>query len=159
MKAGKLISCILCILLMMLTGISSISANADESEERVQPVNEVITSTGLIAYYSLSITGGTKQIFINANTTAMQTMAKVGFTNISIQRSANGYSGWTEEMPLNDDLALNSSYHYKSNEPHSVTGGYYYRVVLDHYAKEKGLLFPKSESITNYSNVVWVPPS
>ena len=159
MKTRKLISCILCILLMMLTGVFSISAYADDSEEQVQPVDEVITSTGLIHFYRLSITSGTKQISIYANTTSSQTMAKIGFTNISIQRSSNGYSGWTEEIPLNDDLALNSTCNSKNNEQHSVTGGYYYRVVLDHYAKEKGLLFPKSESITNYSNVVWVPAS
>jgi hypothetical protein len=142
---------------MMFTGISSISANADETEKVAQPVNEVITSTGLISYYWLTITGGTKKIYITAATHATETMAKVGFTNISIQRSANGYSGWTEEVPLNDDYVMNTYYHEKNAELHSVTGGYYYRVVLDHYAKEKGLLFPESESITNYSNVVWVP--
>jgi hypothetical protein len=141
---------------MMLTGVFSISAYGDESEERVQPVNEMITSTGMINGFSLSITSGTRKIYITAATYATDTMAKVGFTNISIQRSSNGYSGWTEEIPLNDDLALNSTYNSKNNEQHSVTGGYYYRVVLDHYAKEKGIFFPKQESITNYSNAVWV---
>ncbi len=84
-------------------------------------------------------------------------MAKIGFTNISVQRSYSGSSGWTTEFSLDDDTAKNTDTHYKSNEYHSVMGGYYYRVKLDHYAKEKGWFFPGSQSITNYSNVVWVP--
>ena len=159
MTAKKILSCILCILLIMLTCVFSLTANA---EEIVQPtqlnfVNDGITSVGLISSFTLSITSGTKSIYINAETDATEIMAKVGFTNISIQRSANGYSGWTEETPLNDDLVQNSTFNTKVNEQHSVLGGYYYRVVLDHYAKEKGLLFPSHENITNYSNVVWVP--
>jgi hemerythrin superfamily protein len=83
-------------------------------------------------------------------------MAYVGFKGISIQRSTDGVSGWTVEKSLCDDLAQNTYIHQKVNESVSVTGGYYYRVVLDHYAKETGWFFPSQESITNYSNVVWV---
>lgn len=159
MTQKKILSCIFCILLMILTGISSLPANAEEivPPTQLDNVSDGITSVGLISDFTLTISSGTKKIYINAETDATEIMAKVGFINISIQRSANGYSGWTEETPLNDDLVQNSTFNTKVNEQHSVLGGYYYRVVLDHYAKEKGLLFPRHESITNYSNVVWVP--
>ena len=85
MKTRTLISCVLCILLMMLTDVFSISVNAYEQEGRVQPVDEVIKSAGLINGFSLSITSGTKKIYVTAATHASYTMAKVGFTNISIQ--------------------------------------------------------------------------
>lgn len=161
MQQRKLISCVLCVLIMMLTGISSFTTYAEELEQPTQSEaeNEVITSVGLISSFALSITGGTKKIYITADVYATDTMAKVGFTDVSIQRSANGYSGWVEEKPLNDDLAQNTYFHKKTNEQQSVVGGYYYRVVLNHYAKETGWFFPSSESITNYSNVVWIPAS
>ena len=83
-------------------------------------------------------------------------MAKIGFKNIVVQHSVNGTSGWSDEVPRDDDLAANTFRHSKVNEPITVSGGYYYRIVLDHYAKETGWFFPGSQSITNYSNVVWV---
>jgi hypothetical protein len=116
-----------------------------------------INSTGLIESYSLSLSGSTCSIYITATTYGMETMGKIGFTNISVQRSSSGNSGWSTEYSLDDDTVKNFDVHYKSSEYHSVIGGYYYRIKLDHYAKEKGWFFPSSQSITNYSNVVWVP--
>jgi hypothetical protein len=83
-------------------------------------------------------------------------MAEIGFKNIKIQRSSNGTSGWTDEDTRYPDIITNANYHEKNNESVPVVGGYYYRVVLDHYAKETGWWFPGSQSITGYSNVVWV---
>lgn len=137
------------------------TAFAEDLEPPVQTVvtDENVASTGLIMSYSLSISAGTKKVLITAITSATGTMAKVGFTDISIQRSTNGVSGWSEENQLDDDLAKSTNFHSKSNEQIAVVGGYYYRVVLNHYAKETGWFFPSHESLTNYSNVVWVPAS
>jgi hemerythrin superfamily protein len=157
MRKAKLI-----FLVVMVLATANIFSFSIYAQETVNIERDIITvdnedSVGLIMYYGLSISAGTRSIYITSNTTATATMAKVGFTDISIQRSSNGVSGWTEEKPWPDDLANNSNDHDKISEYVPVTGGYYYRVVLDHYAKEKGLLFPSHENITNYSNVVWVP--
>lgn len=121
--------------------------------------DDVIAATGLISLYSLAITASTKTVKITALTYGTETMAKIGFKNIQVQRSANGTSGWTTEFSLSDDLASTAASHNKNSEAHTVTGGYYYRVVLDHYAKETGWFFPSTQSITNYSNVVWIAAS
>lgn len=160
MKYKKILS-FFCALMIMLICAFPCTAFADDFDPPVQTdvTDENVTSAGLIMSYSLSISAGTKKIFITATTSATDIMAKVGFTDISIQRSSNGLSGWTEEKPLSDDLANNTVFHSKSNEQRGVAGGYYYRVVLNHYAKETGWFFPSHESIKNYSNVVWVPTS
>ena len=147
------------IMLMNCNPIGVVFAESMEPEQSVQNVvsEENEKTTGLIYGYALSISAGSSSVYLTARTTATDIMAKVGFTDISIQRSVNGTSGWTEEKSLADDLAENAVYHKKTNEYVSVAGGYYYRVVLDHYAKETGWFFPGHESITNYSNVVWVP--
>ncbi len=109
--------------------------------------------------YSLRISSGTNKVYISATTDGYDTMAKIGFKDIVIQRSSNGTSGWTDAVSLSDQLVTDSLYHYLDQYVVSVSGGYYYRVVLTHYAKEQGWFFPSSQSITNYSNVVWVPAS
>lgn len=116
-----------------------------------------IDTAGLINYYSLSISASTRSISITAWTYGSDVMASIGFKNIEIQYSSNGTSGWLMEYSLADDLVTNETLHTKNSESHGVHGGYYYRVVLDHYAKETGFWFPGSESIPNTSNVVWVP--
>ncbi len=116
-------------------------------------------AAGLIRTYSLVISASARTVNITAATYGYETMAKIGFTNIEVQRSTNGTSGWTAELTPIDDTVTNAESHTKNNEARSVVGGYYYRVKLDHYAKETGWIFPSSQSITNYSNAVWVPKS
>jgi len=64
-------------------------------------------------------------------------MAEIGFTNIEVQRSTTGTSGWVTEFTPVDDTVTNATSHTKNNEARSV-GGYYYRVKLYHYAKDTG---------------------
>jgi hypothetical protein len=138
---------------MMISGSGSISAMTfDENAS----LNETEVNRGLITSMSLSITSTTKAVKIYAETIGKATMAEIGFKNIKIQHSSNGTSGWTDEVPCSDDTIQNAYRHSKNGEKVNVTGGYYYRVVLDHYAKETGWFFPSSESIGNTSNVVWV---
>ena len=158
MKHLKFIAmvCTICILALHL-GTVSVFAEETTAPEITTTSTENVEASGLIMSFSLYISSASKQVKISGTTYGTETMAKIGFKNIEIQRSSNGSSGWSKELDLNDDIATNTYVHDKDNEPHTVAGGYYYRVKLDHYAKEKGWFFPSSQSITNYSNVVWVP--
>ena len=156
MKFQKL-TALICSLGMVFSCGTATIVSAEETTTSVTVTDENIDSTGLIDFYSLSLSGSTRSIYITAATYGTETMAKIGFTNISVQHSYNGTSGWSTEYSLDDDIVTNTDAHYKNSEYHSVMGGYYYRVKLDHYAKEKGWFFPDSQSITNYSNAVWIP--
>lgn len=159
MKCKKLLAVLFASVLMIANG-SALPVFADEisSEPTVSTdLGENEKSTGLIISASLSITSTSRKIYINANTIGSETMSQIGFKSIEIQRSLYDTGGWTTVEYLNDDVATDTKIHSKSSEQHSVTGGYYYRVKLEHYAKETGWFFPSSQSITNYSNVIWVP--
>jgi len=162
MKHKKIFSLFcMCITLLMICCSFMIHVSAESSNTSTISSNDLENEkdTGLIDSYFLHITSGVKQVKISAITCGTETMAKIGFTSIEVQRSSNGTSGWVTELTPNNDTVTNASTHTKNNESKSVTGGYYYRVKLNHYAKEKGWFFPDSQSITNYSNVVWVPAS
>lgn len=141
---------------LLLTNCFVITAFAEENPMASTSEGDA-DSTGLIFTYSLSVSAGTGCIYITASTYGTETMGKIGFQNIEVQRSSNGSSGWITELSPDNDVVKNASVHIKSGEYHPVAGGYYYRVKLDHYAKENGFWFPDSQSITNYSNVVWIP--
>lgn len=115
-----------------------------------------IQATGLISSYYLTISSGTKKIYINADTHGTEILAKVGFKNVVVERSSNGVSNWKEEKDLGNKLKENDLSYTLSNYEVSVTGGYYYRVKLTHYAKEDKFLLPATQSVNNTSNVVWV---
>lgn len=160
MNKTRLFSLLCAVLFASMCGSHfAVAAEEIEAKDNSFSESDIITSVGLIQSYSLSISAGSKKIYISSMTRATALMAKVGFKNIYIQRSTNGVSGWTNEKTLSDDLADYNIIHTKNAEQRSVNGGYYYRVVMDHYAKEAGYLHPGTESITNYSNVVWVPAS
>lgn len=160
MKCRKILTG-LCAAIVLLVNCSTMTAFAEESTSTsvATATDENVRAAGLIMAYSLRISSGTKKIYISATTDGYDTMAKIGFKDIVIQRSSNGTSGWTDAVSLGDQLATDSLYHYLDQYAVSVSGGYYYRVVLTHYAKEQGWFFPSSQSITNYSNVVWVSAS
>jgi hypothetical protein len=108
-------------------------------------------STGLIFNYDLSIDVGTKKIHICAETRGSSTMNQIGINNIHIQRSSDN-SYFYDEKTTSSDYAYSASYYKRSDYPVSVLGGFYYRVVLDHYAYNGST----SESINHTSNSVWI---
>lgn len=112
-------------------------------------------SAGLISSYYLSCGKGTNGIEITAFVKATAQMAKIGFIDIEVQRSKNGSSGWTTVVEPNDQVIQNASKHSLDAYPVSVSSGYYYRVVLTNYAKEKGLLLPKTQEVSCTSNVIY----
>lgn len=159
MKHKKFYS-LICAYFVLLSCCFVFAFNASAATEPPKTSTIVVDdarAAGLIRAYSLVITSSAKTVKITAATYGYDTMAKIGFTNIEVQRSTNGSSGWVTELTPVDDTVTNAVSHTKNNEARSVVGGYYYRVKLDHYAKETGWFFPSSQSITNYSNVVWVP--
>lgn len=116
----------------------------------------VILSTGLITQRSLSVSNSSGQLCINGHTRASATMKSIGFTDIQIERSSNGTSGWTVVQYPDDVLASDTNTCSFNNYKVSVVKGYYYRVTCTHYAKESGFWFPESESITATSNSVYI---
>lgn len=116
-------------------------------------------AAGLISSYFLYCGATTNKVRITASLAATGEMAKIGFTDIKVQRSANGSSGWTTVAEPADQVIQNAYSHELSAYSVSVTGGYYYRVVLTNYAKEPGWFFPTTQSVSCTSNVIWVPAS
>ena len=160
MKFMKCFS-ILCAAVIMFSGAHSVKAGAVEYNGSVTLAENLENdrAAGLIISYSLSMSTAKKVVRITAETFGNGTMAKIGFTDIRIQRSTNGSTNWTDEFVMSDQIVTNAVSHVLNNLPVSVDGGYYYRIKLTHYAKEQGWFFPSSQSITNYSNVGWVPAS
>ena len=134
------------------TVLPDISVPVAADNEAVAPA-----AAGLIASRTLSISAGVKTVYITATTKGTNTMAKIGFVDIEVQRSSNNSTWTTVEKTLPDKLAEDTVSYSLSKYSTSVTGGYYYRVVLTHYAKEQGWFFPSSQSVSATSNSVWVP--
>ena len=112
---------------------------------------EIINTKGLISYGYLECSVGTKKIHIYAVTNSGSTMNQIGITNIHIQRSSDN-TNFNDEKTVSSDYAYNSNYYKNTNYEVSVLGGYYYRVVLDHYAYNGST----SENIGHTSNSVWI---
>ncbi|MDE5583816.1 MAG: hypothetical protein K2J08_08935 [Ruminococcus sp.] len=120
------------------------------TETNVSPLAE-----GLIESYFVYCSGGSKTLYLTACTKSSKTMGKIGFKNITVQRSSDNKS-WTTETTISDDIVEDVASHSIASYPISVAGGYYYRVKLTHYAKEQTWFFPDSQSVENTSSSVWI---
>lgn len=112
-------------------------------------------AAGLIVECALSCSSGSKTVYINAEVYGSDIMGKIGFKNIKVQRSTN-QSTWTTEKTVSDKISEDAAYKILSNYAVSVDGGYYYRIVLDNYAKENTWWFPETQTVTTTSNSVWI---
>lgn len=143
---------LLCAVLMtanLTAALPTAAASADGTEDAV------IFSTGLIIDHEISVSCSNGQLRINGFTESNESMKSIGFTEIKIQQSRNGNAGWSTIQTLSDVLASDTNLCSISNYTVSVPTGYYYRVTCTHYAKESGIWFPKSESISATSNSVY----
>lgn len=128
-----------------------IQANAEEGLDYSTLDNdEIIQSIGLIENYFLSCSTGTKKIHIKMKTIGSWQMDEIGFKNIQIQRYTG--SGWYTEKTISSLTTTNAFTYYISDYTTSVLGGYYYRVSLDHYAKNGST----TESCNNFCGSVWI---
>ena len=109
-------------------------------------------TAGLIYQYHNSVSTSNGYLTFTAWTSSRNTMSYIGMKNISVQRSSNG-SSWTEEKTITDKLKQNSKSHSLSDYPISVIGGYYYRIVCDHYADNGS---GTTQSVSSTSNSVWI---
>lgn len=149
------LSCICCFSLPMQTNAAETdqAAVTAASSEEVMPL-----AAGLISSYSMICAAGTKTIYITATTTGNDVMSKIGFIDITIQRSSD-LTNWTTEKTLSDKIKENATTYSLDKYAVSVQGGYYYRVTLTHYAKEQTWFFPDEQSVTSTSAYLWVPNS
>lgn len=132
-------------------GIETVSTTVSTDETSVSPLAE-----GLIESYFVYCSGGSKTLYLTARTKGSEMMGKIGFKSITVQRSSDNKS-WTTETTISDSIADDALSHSLENYSISVTGGYYYRVKLTHYAKEQTWFFPNSQSVENTSSSVWIP--
>ncbi len=145
---------LLCAVLLTANLTAVLPTAAAESADETG--DAVILSTGLITNHYVSVSNSSGQLCINGRTASDEAMKSIGFTDIQIERSSNGTSGWTVVEYPSDVLASDTNTCSFNNYKVSVVKGYYYRVTCTHYAKESGFWFPKSESITATSNNVYI---
>lgn len=108
----------------------------------------------LIIDSTLTCSNDSSKVYISSSTEGSAVMSEIGIIDIKVQQSANGVNGWTTCVPEFDLTGTNVSAYYVNGYGVPVTFGYYYRVVVTHYAKETGFWFPKSQSFDQTSGVM-----
>lgn len=132
---------------MPVKAVSNVSTQTTSADNQIR-------TAGLITLYNLSVSASGSTLYVSGITQGRDSMKSIGYTNISVEYSSDDVN-WHTEKSIDDLLISDSSSYYLNNYPISVKGGYYYRIKLKHYAKEKGL-FGRSQSVENTSNSVWV---
>ncbi len=143
-------------LITSLNPVLGVSASEEATDSSaIEVAIEEVRAAGLISDCELGCSAGSKTVYLTAGVYGTEVMSKIGFKNIKIQRSTN-QSTWTTERTVSDmiseDVRFKTVYYY----PVTVDGGYYYRIVLDNYAKENTWWFPETQTLTTTSNSVWV---
>lgn len=154
---NKILSVALSALLLAVTPVQFYANAAEYDNANASTTNSGVSvyATGLISSYALSCSSGSKTVYITAENYGTDKMAKIGFKNIKIQRSSDNQN-WSKYDTVPDQISEDAYQKKMSRYAVSVEGGYYYRVVLDIYAKENTWWFPKTQTINATSNSVWV---
>ena len=115
--------------------------------------------SGLIEKCALKCSGQDGIISITAKTQSSGKMKKIGFTDMTIQRSSD-QSHWKTEKDLGNLLGSNVRFYTLDNYIETVDGGYYYRVVCDHYAEGVPVSGDDTQiqETPNASKDVWIDP-
>ena len=72
------------------------SDNGNEDDDLPRGTGLYLGAGGLISSFYVVCTAGSGSITFSARTTAPKVVAKIGQTDICIQRSSNGETGWTD---------------------------------------------------------------
>ena len=144
----KAICSVFTALVMLSSPVNSI---AYDDAENVDTNSEIIESVGLISDEYLYISVGTKKIHINMHTEGRSYLSEIGFKNICIERSSDGYN-WETEKTISSETTTGSSDYGFNDYIVTVNGNHYYRVNLDHYARSGST----EEYDNNISNTIWV---
>ena len=143
---------VICSLLTAFVMLSSpVNTIAYADVENTDINNEIVESIGLISDEYLYISVGTKKIHINMKTESDYFTSEIGFKNIYIERSSDGYN-WETEKTISSETTTGSSDYGFNDYIVTVNGNHYYRVNLDHYARSGST----EEYDNNISNVIWV---
>lgn len=148
MKKRKILAAAMATMLCSLLPMQ-VSA-AEGVDEQLVPL-----ATGLITDYELIGSYGYNTLMIDASTIGSAEMAKIGIVDIVVQHSSDKVN-WVDEVSVSDMLNEDAYNFYLNDYGVPVISGYYYRVVVTHYAKEQGWFFPDTESIENASTAVWI---
>ena len=161
MASKKLI--FVCLAVATVCMFSPISVFAEDTElQKVGLVSENTSNSSdtkdvnLISKRNLSCYNDSNHVYISSFTVGNAVMAKIGIIDIQVQQSTNGVNGWTTCVPKFDLTESNTSACYVNDYGVLVSPGYYYRVIVTHYAKETGWFFPDSQSVTVTSGVLWI---
>lgn len=157
----KLISFMMALLCSFVTMLGGFYVSAETtSETTTSTTDEVVEASNLLSSYYIYGSASANQLYLTGSVMAIETMAKVGFKDFVVQRRATTTGTWTDtNYSVSDQLGENAVSHSFNQYPVSVTGGYYYRVCANAYAKETGWFFPKSQTLEYVSGSVWVPSS
>ncbi|MDE6789587.1 MAG: hypothetical protein K2J47_09745 [Ruminococcus sp.] len=142
----------ICCLALTVSGYSDTALNNAEAAEDTYTAK----AAGLIDLYSLGCSGDVQTIYITASTNGNEKMSEIGLKNIRIERSSDEIN-WTTERTISDMILENGSVYDISKQEFSVEGDYYYRVTLEHYAKENTRWFPQEQTVSNTSFTVFIP--
>ena len=147
----KKIVTLLCTACMLINSTSIICMAA---EEPIPKISEQIPekTAGLITEKRLSISKQGSVLYIYGITKSDLTMKTIGFNSIVIEYSSDA-SNWYNYDTLSNIYNHDTSVCEINGLSQNVVNGYYYRVRLNHYAKEYGL-FGNSQTEPNVSNVV-----
>lgn len=135
---------------MYANAVEGNSANTLSTENTAS-----VYAAGLIAVSTLTCTGSSKTIYIDASVYGTDIMSKIGFKNIRIQKISN--NKWVTEKTIPNQISEDATHKFLTDYAESVEGGNYYRVVLDNYAKENTWWFPTTQTAEGISNTVWIP--
>jgi hypothetical protein len=147
MKKGIML---LCIIALLFNSGNIINVKAESMNDDILYENN--RTEGLIYRVELSARLWYGYFSLSGKTNSSNTMAYIGYTDISIQRSSDGIH-WTQEKTIPDILNTNSSSNTLSDYLITVSGGYYYRACLNHYADNGS---GTTQTISNTTNAVWI---
>lgn len=149
----------LCALATMLGSGFSISAETI-TETTTSTTNDMVEASNLLEFWYITCSSSANTLYLSGYVKAIETMAKLGFKDFVVQRRATSTGTWTNtSYSVPNQIGENVVAFSFNQYPVSVTGGYYYRVCANAYAKETGWLFPKSQTEAYTSGSVWVPTS
>ena len=143
-------------MLALATALSCSCAMSTTVFAAETPAEEVMPlAAGLIFSYSVAGSYGYNTLMIDASTIGYEEMAEIGIVDIVVQHSSDKVN-WVDEVSVSDMINEDAYNFYLNDYGVPVISGYYYRVVVTHYAKEQGWFFPDTESIENASTAVWI---
>lgn len=138
MKLSKILAALLSAAIFTAAPLGIAQIHCGES------ISAASSTTGLIEKCSISCSGDSSVLKIQAKTQASGVMDSIGFRNVTIQMSSNG-SNWTDVADLGDFSKVSKKF-YTLECTYNVTETGLYRVVCTHFAT--GKTFPDNETDT-----------